>query len=156
MAARQRLGGLAEYAFPAVVLMRACFDRVIVETVGVGQSEAEIADVADLVVFCIQPGSGDALQYMKAGIMEVPDVVLVTKGDLGAAARRAAADARGALSLSETAAPAVAVVSALAGDGLSAAVELIDARRPGVRRARGTTPGAGRGLGRREPARIVR
>ena len=82
-----------------MVLMRALFDRVLVETVGVGQSETEIADVADIVVFCVQPGSGDALQFMKAGIMEVPDLVVVTKGDLGAAAQRAAADVAGALSL---------------------------------------------------------
>ena len=99
MAARRRLGGVADLTFPAAVLMRACFDWVIVETVGVGQSEVEIADCADLVVFCAQPGSGDALQFMKAGVMEMPDVVLVTKGDLGAPASRAAADVRGALSL---------------------------------------------------------
>ena len=59
---------------------------MIVETVGVGQSETEIADCADLVLLCVQPGSGDALQFMKAGIMEVPDLVLVTKADLGAPA----------------------------------------------------------------------
>ena len=70
MAARRRLGGLADITYPAMVLMRALFDLVIVETVGVGQSETEIADCADLVVFCAQPGSGDALQFMKAGVME--------------------------------------------------------------------------------------
>ena len=74
MAARRRLGGLADGAFPAIVLLRAIFDWVIVETVGVGQSEIEIADCADVVVLCIQPGSGDALQFMKAGVMEVPDL----------------------------------------------------------------------------------
>ena len=99
MAARDRLGGLAAISFPAMVLMRALFDLVIVETVGVGQSETEIAEAADLVVLCVQPGSGDALQFMKAGVMETPDVVLVTKGDVGAAARRAKADVKGALSL---------------------------------------------------------
>ncbi len=127
MAARQRLGGVAEITFPAVVLTRACFDWVIIETVGVGQSEVEIADVADLVVFCVQPGSGDALQFMKAGVMEVPGLVLVTKGDVGAAARRAAADVRGALSLASGAAPPpeVAVVSAATGNGIAAAVALV-------------------------------
>jgi len=130
MAARRRLGGLAEITYPAMVLMRALFDLVIVETVGVGQSETEIADCADLVVFCAQPGSGDALQYMKAGIMEVPDVVLVTKGDLGAAARRAAADVRGALSLAADDRPPadVAIVSAQTGAGIDAALDLIAAR----------------------------
>jgi LAO/AO transport system kinase len=113
-----------------MVLMRALFDVVIVETVGVGQSETEIADCADIVVFCAQPGSGDALQYMKAGVMEVPDVVLVTKGDLGAAARRAAADVRGALSLAADDRPPadVAIVSAQTGKGLDAALDLIAAR----------------------------
>lgn len=122
MAARRHLGGLAEISFPAVVLMRAVFDWVIVETVGVGQSETEIADVADLVAFCAQPGSGDALQFMKAGVMEVPDLVLVTKADLGAPARRAAADLKGALSLAAAEPPSVALVSARTGEGLEAAV----------------------------------
>ena len=129
MAARRHLGGLAAPAFPAVVLMRACFDWVLVETVGVGQSETEIADCADLVLLCVQPGSGDALQFMKAGIMEVPDLVLVTKGDLGAPARRAASDLRGALSLAAgREPPRVALVSAHTGEGLD---EVVDAdRRP--------------------------
>jgi len=55
--------------------------------------------VADTVVFCVQPGSGDALQFMKAGIVEIPHLVVVTKADLGAAAERARADVAGALSL---------------------------------------------------------
>ena len=121
MAARRHLGGLAAPAFPAVVLMRACFDWVLVETVGVGQSETEIADCADLVLLCVQPGSGDALQFMKAGVMEVPDLVVVTKGDLGAPARRAATDLRGALSLAAgREPPKVALVSAHTGEGLDA------------------------------------
>ena len=128
MAARRRLGGLADLTFPAAVLMRARFDWVFVETVGVGQSEAEIADCADLVVLCVQPGAGDALQFMKAGLMEVPDLVLVTKGDLGAPAARAARDARGALSLAADApAPEVAVVSALTGEGIVGALDLMRA-----------------------------
>jgi LAO/AO transport system kinase len=133
MAARRRLGGVADITFPAAVLMRALFDWVIVETVGVGQSETEIADCADLVVFCVQPGSGDALQFMKAGVMEVPDLVLVTKGDLGAPATRAAAEARGALSLAAGAPPAVATVSSRTGTGIAEALEAIVAcaRRTG-------------------------
>ncbi|GAB4139995.1 MAG: ATP/GTP-binding protein [Sphingomonadales bacterium] len=99
MAARDRLGGLAPHSFPAMVLMRAVFDHVILETVGVGQSETDIAGIADTVLVCIQPGSGDSLQYMKAGIAEVPDVVAVTKADMGALADRALADVKGALSL---------------------------------------------------------
>ena len=134
MAARKRLGGLADITYPAMVLMRALHDLTLVETVGVGQSETEIADVADLVVFCAQPGSGDAIQFMKAGVMEVPDVVLVTKGDLGPPALRAAADVKGALSLSaEDAPPDVAIVSSQTGQGIDAALDLIAAR---VERAR--------------------
>lgn len=99
MAARGRLGGLAALTPAAVVLMRAVYDQVIVETVGVGQSETEVASVSDTIVFCIQPGSGDSLQYMKAGIAEVPDVVVVTKADLGAPAVKAEHDVRAALQL---------------------------------------------------------
>jgi LAO/AO transport system kinase len=73
-AARERLGGLAALTFRAVVLMRALFDRVFVETVGVGRSETDITGLADTVVLCIQPGSGDTVQYMKAGIAEIPTV----------------------------------------------------------------------------------
>jgi LAO/AO transport system kinase len=134
MAARLRLGGVAEITFPAMVLMRALFDIVIVETVGVGQSETEIADCADIVVFCAQPGAGDALQFMKAGVMEVPDIVLVTKGDLGAPAQRAAADLGGALSLAADDRPSakVAIVSAQTGQGLDEALDLIAGRVDGT------------------------
>ena len=89
MAARERLGGLADQTLAAMVVMRALFDRVLIETVGVGQSETDVADVADTVVFCVQPGSGDSLQFMKAGIVEIPHLIVVTKADLGAAAERA-------------------------------------------------------------------
>ena len=99
MAARDRLGGLADQTIAAMVLMRALFDRVLIETVGVGQSETDVAGVADTVVFCVQPGSGDSLQFMKAGIVEIPNLVVVTKADMGAAAERALADVAGALSL---------------------------------------------------------
>mgnify|MGYP006286843715 CR=1 FL=1 len=99
MAARESLGGLAALVLPAVVLMAAVRDVVIVETVGVGQSETAIAGIADTVVFCVQPGSGDALQFMKAGVMEIPDIAVVTKADMGDVARRAVSDLRGALSL---------------------------------------------------------
>jgi LAO/AO transport system kinase len=99
MAARGRLGGLAAHAQAAVVLMRAVYDRVIVETVGVGQSETEIASVADTIVLCVQPGSGDSLQYMKAGIAEIPDVAVISKADLGSLALKAKGDLEAALAL---------------------------------------------------------
>ena len=132
MAARERLGGVAEITFPAMVLMRALFDRVIVETVGVGQSETEIAGLCDTVVFCAQPGSGDALQFMKAGVMEIPDIVLVTKADLGKLASRAVADLKGALSLAalpgDAPPPRVLSCSANRDEGVAALIEAIEAR----------------------------
>lgn len=129
MAARDRLGGLASLTVAASVLMRACYDRVIVETVGVGQSETEVAGVADTVVFCVQPGSGDALQYMKAGIMEVPHIALVTKADMGAVASRAQADVEGALSLTESDGVAVLQVSATKAQGITEALDAIETHR---------------------------
>jgi len=121
MAARDRLGGISNETIAAVALMRALYDRVIVETVGIGQSESDIATVADTVLLCVQPGAGDALQFMKAGVMELPDVVAVTKSDLGPAARRARADVEGALGLMERGgnwfAP-VLMISATTGEGL--------------------------------------
>lgn len=134
MAARDRLGGVAEITFPAMVLMRALFDLVIVETVGIGQSETEIAAIADLTAFCAQPGSGDALQYMKAGIMEVPDLVIVTKSDMGAVARRTASDLRGALSLTPRKTVPVVPCSAVSGEGVDDVLheicKLLDALAP--------------------------
>jgi LAO/AO transport system kinase len=70
---------------------------VVIETVGVGQSETEVADAADTVAVVLQPASGDVLQFLKAGIMEVPDVLVLTKTDLGSAARRAMSDLKSAL-----------------------------------------------------------
>lgn len=118
MAARGRLGGVAEITFPAAVLLRALYDLVIVETVGIGQSETEIAEVADLTAYLAQPGSGDALQYMKAGIMEIPDLVVATKADMGDVARRTVADLRGALSLSSGGTVPVVTCSAATGRGI--------------------------------------
>jgi LAO/AO transport system kinase len=101
MAARDRLGGLAELTVAGMVLMRAVYDVVLIETVGVGQSETDVAGVADTVLFCVQPGSGDSLQFMKAGIVEIPDVAAITKADTGAPAERALSDLKGALSLND-------------------------------------------------------
>lgn len=99
MAARDRLGGLAELSVAAMTVMRAVYDVVLLETVGVGQSETDVASVADTVVFCVQPGSGDSLQFMKAGIVEIPHIAVVTKADMGQAAERACADLKSAMGL---------------------------------------------------------
>jgi len=121
LAARGRLGGLADVAYSSVALLRALYDKIIVESVGVGQSETDIATVSDTVVLCIQPASGDSLQFMKAGIAEIPDIAVVTKADMGAAATRALADLKGALGLShrekEAWEPECVSVSSTTGDG---------------------------------------
>ncbi|HXV22707.1 MAG TPA: methylmalonyl Co-A mutase-associated GTPase MeaB [Alphaproteobacteria bacterium] len=94
MAARDRLGGLAPDTVAAAALMRAVYDRVLIETVGAGQSETDIALASDTVLLCLQPSSGDLVQFMKAGIVEVPDLIAVTKMDLGAPAERSLREAR--------------------------------------------------------------
>lgn len=99
MAARDRLGGIAALTIDAMVIMRAVYDIVLIETVGVGQSETDVSTVADTVLFCVQPGSGDTLQYMKSGIMEIPDIIVVTKGDMEAEARRTRSDVENAMAL---------------------------------------------------------
>jgi LAO/AO transport system kinase len=92
MASAGQLGGLAPATRAAAHALAAAFDIVVVETVGVGQSETEIAEVADTTAVIVQPASGDALQFLKSGIMEVPDVLVVTKADLGTIAQRARRD----------------------------------------------------------------
>jgi len=130
MAARDRLGGLAELTIAAMVVLRALYDILLLETVGVGQSETDVADCADTVVFCVQPGAGDSLQFMKAGIVEIPHLVVVTKSDMGASAARARADVEGALGLAETDEAAVEVLSlsAACGEGVDALASAIDRR----------------------------
>ncbi len=121
MAARDRLGGLSDQAVAAMVLMRAIYDRVLVESVGIGQSESDISFIVDTLLMCIQPGSGDSLQFMKAGVMELPDIVVVTKADMGRDATRARADVEGALALDAGERgfrSAVVLVSATSGAGL--------------------------------------
>ena len=130
LASRGQLGGVAQLTFPALVLMRALFDIVIIETVGVGQSEADITSHADSVILCVQPGSGDSLQFMKSGIMEIPDIAVVTKADMGSQARRAEADLKGALSITNYEPNAqetvVLSVSAAREEGVSGLIDAID------------------------------
>ena len=96
------LGGVARRTREAMLLCEAAgFDVVLVETVGVGQSELAVADLVDLFVLLASPGGGDDLQGIKRGIMELADLVVVTKadGDLATAANHAAADLRRAIHL---------------------------------------------------------
>src|SRR5918999_6503817 len=82
MASRGSLGGLSEATLQAALLMDAAGkDDVFLETVGVGQGEVDIVDHADTVVLVLMPGSGDSIQALKAGVMEIPDVIVVNKSD---------------------------------------------------------------------------
>jgi LAO/AO transport system kinase len=82
MASRGSLGGLSEATLQAALLMDAAGkDDVFLETVGVGQAEVDIIDHADTIVLVLMPGSGDSIQALKAGVMEIPDVIVVNKSD---------------------------------------------------------------------------
>lgn len=98
LATQGALGGLAHATHAAVEVLAAAYDTVLVETVGVGQTEIAITHVADSVVLVVQPGSGDVLQFLKAGVMEIPDLLVVNKSDHGRNALRAASDLQAALS----------------------------------------------------------
>ncbi len=131
LAAGDRLGGLADACVALMVVLRALFDIVIVETVGVGQSETEIGELADSVVLVIQPASGDSLQFIKAGIVEIPDIVVIGKADLGEVAARAQGEVEAALRHAAARAdawrPPVLRLSALTGEGVEALAQAITA-----------------------------
>jgi len=148
MAARDRLGGLADATRAGVAVLSAVFDWVVVETVGVGQSESDVAHLADTLVYVAQPGAGDTLQFMKAGILELPDVVAVNKADLGAVAERTAAELEAGLGLGERAAawrPPVVLVSAQEGRGIEELVAALDAHHTHLREAGELAPRRRRG-----------
>ena len=132
MAAGERLGGLAPATRAAAQALAAAFDVVVVETVGVGQSETEVAEAADTVAVVVQPGSGDVLQFLKAGIMEVPDVLVVTKSDLGTVAQRAARDLRAALRSLGGSAPVVAVSSIQPATGIAELADALERHRASI------------------------
>lgn len=82
LATRGALGGLSAAVSPATALVGAAgYDHVLLETVGVGQSEVDVLDHAETVVLVLMPGAGDAVQAIKAGVMEIPDVIVVNKAD---------------------------------------------------------------------------
>jgi LAO/AO transport system kinase len=132
MAAGERLGGLAPATRAAAQALAAAFDVVVIETVGVGQSETEVAEAADTVAVIVQPGSGDALQFLKAGIMEVPDALVVTKADLGAVATRAVRDLRAALRSLGSPTPVLAVSSLPPASGIDELIAALDEHRKGL------------------------
>ncbi len=139
--AASQLGGVARRTREVIQLVEAAgFDTVIVETVGVGQSETLVAEMTDIFLLLLAPAGGDELQGVKRGIMEVADMILVNKadGDLIAAARRTTADYAGALRLlrkrksDPEGFPKAAMLSAIDGTGLQDAwkdvLELADWR----------------------------
>jgi len=129
-AAGTRLGGLAAPTREAATALAPVFDVVVIETVGVGQSETDVAEVADTVAVVVQPGSGDTLQFLKAGIMEVPDVLVVTKADLGDTAVRAKRDLTAAPSaLGSRGTPVLSVSSVPPPQGIDELSVALDAHR---------------------------
>ena len=140
-AAGGRLGGLAPATREAAEALAPAFDVVVVETVGVGQSETDVEDVCDTVAVVVQPASGDVLQFLKAGIMEVPDLLVVTKADLGDAAARSRRDLGQALSaVGSASVPVLAVSSVPPPSGIAELADALESHRAGsdvaARRAR--------------------
>ncbi len=146
-AAGERLGGLAPATRTAAQALAAAFDVVVIETVGVGQAETEVADIADTVVVVVQPGSGDVLQFLKSGIMETPDVLVVTKADLGQIALATRRDLSAALrSLGTKATRVLSVSSVPPPQGIDELIDALEEERAGtdiaVRRLRARRRGA--------------
>ena len=138
LATAGEVGGLAYAANSAVRVLAAAYDMVVIETTGVGQSEIDIVHVADTVVLVIQPGSGDVLQFLKAGIMEIPDILVVNKADHDELAKRAVADLRGALRTAHAAGatggsdawePPIISTSATKGSGIDELIDALDQHR---------------------------
>jgi LAO/AO transport system kinase len=125
LASQGDLGGLARAAAASIDVLGAAFDVVLVETVGVGQSEVDVEGVVDTTAVIVQPGSGDTLQFYKAGIIEVADLFVVTKSDLGELADRTVRDLRAALGRSRR----IVAVSAKADRGIEALVEALAKHR---------------------------
>ena len=139
MAARDRLGGLSDATAASIEILAVAFDTVFVETVGVGQSESEISHLVDTLVFVAQPDAGDPLQFMKAGILEHPDVFLVNKADVGAAAERTASELSSGLGLAAARDdgwdPPVLLASARDGSGIDPLIDAIDAHHQHAQRS---------------------
>ena len=132
MGTRGHLGGLAEATLQALVLLDAAGkDVVFLETVGTGQSEVEVIRIADTTLLVLMPGSGDSVQALKAGIMEIPDVIAINKMDLPGA-KAMLSDVRSMLALDQRPdhGPQIPVLltDAVRSEGVAALVEALDAR----------------------------
>lgn len=97
LACRGEFGGLSAEVWPMSLVMLAAFDITLIETVGVGQREIDVSGMCDTTCYVAQPGSGDSVQFLKAGILEVPEVLVVNKEDMGAVARRTLSELAAAL-----------------------------------------------------------
>lgn len=125
-ASDQELGGIGRATYPVIRLMERFFDFVLVETVGIGQSEVEIERVADRVYLVLQPFAGDQVQFMKAGIMEIPHVFVLNKCDVGDAAARSFYALRASVDFvrpGEASPPPILKTSAVTGEGLDALID---------------------------------
>ncbi len=130
MGTRGHLGGLAEASLQAALLLDASgAAEVFLETVGVGQSEIEIARIADTIVLVLMPGSGDAVQALKAGVMEIPDIIVINKAD-HPMARSMHAQVRSILTLEQRDwTPPIVETEAIRGEGVERLWERIHAHR---------------------------
>jgi LAO/AO transport system kinase len=98
LACRGEFGGLSAEVWPMSLVMLAAFDVTLIETVGVGQREIDVSRMCDTTCYVAQPGSGDSVQFLKAGILEVPHILVVNKEDMGAVARRTLSELGAAMS----------------------------------------------------------
>jgi len=131
MGTRGHLGGLAEATLQALLLVDASGkDVVFLETVGTGQSEVEVIGIADVVLLVLMPGSGDAVQALKAGIMEIPDVIAVNKMD-HPAAKTMLQEVRSIVALDPVRErrPAILLIEALRGEGVPELWDALEKRR---------------------------
>lgn len=162
MASGGDLGGLARAARSAVDVLSASHDVVLIETVGVGQNETDVELVADMTVLVMQPGSGDILQLLKAGILEIPDLFVVNKIDLGDVAHKTRRELAATMPAirgrrANGKAPSVYATSTVTQEGVTQVIDALDAIRTELagtgelvrRRAEGEAAWAMRALTRR-------
>jgi LAO/AO transport system kinase len=123
---------IVQFQWPMSLAMLAAFDIVLVETVGVGQKEIDVSKMTDTTCFVAQPASGDSIQFLKAGIMEIPHVIVVNKEDIGMAARKTLSELKTTLGRRTDAdgwqAPALSASAAL-GSGIEALADALDSHR---------------------------
>jgi LAO/AO transport system kinase len=137
MGTRGHSGGLAEATLEALLVLDAGGRELLfVETAGVGQSEVAVAGIADTVVLVLMPGSGDSVQALKAGVMEIPDVIALNKSDHATAAATLA-ELRQALSLGGDHGPPIVSTQASSGDGVDLLWQTIEEHRSSLEQSGG-------------------